>query len=164
MERCSYSWAKFDIEHAIRLLCNSCADPESEAILLIDAKNAFNVPNIQTALENVKALCSSLHVALENSYSHPSHLYIGKSTILFQEGTTEGDPLAMAMYGNAILPLIRRFHTKDSLTQKWHVDDGSVVGKLKNIRALFDLLTHLGPKYEYLVNPPKCQLIFNPGG
>ena len=69
----------------------------------------------------------------------------------------------MAMYGIAILPLISRFHN-DSLTQKWYADDGSVVGKLKDIRALFDKLTQLAPKYGYLVNPPKCQLIIKPGG
>ena len=69
----------------------------------------------------------------------------------------------MAMYGIAIPPLISRLHN-DSLTQKWYADDGSVVGKLKNIRALFDKLTQLGPKYGYLVNPPKCQLIIKPGG
>ena len=40
----------------------------------------------------------------------------------------------------------------------------SVFGKLKDIRALFDKLTQLGPKYGYLVNPPKCQLIIKPGG
>ena len=69
--------------------------------------------------------------------SHPSYLCIGKSTNLTQEGTTQGDPLAMAKYGISILPLITRLHD-DSLTQKWYADDGSVVGKLKDIRALFD--------------------------
>ena len=119
--------------------------------------------NKRTALEKVKALCPSLHVALQNSYCHPSHLYIGKPTILSQVGTTQGDPLAMAMYGIATLPLISRLHNA-SLTQKWYADDGSVVGKLKDIRALFNKLTQLGPKYGYLVNPPKCQLIIKPGG
>ena len=108
---------KCGIEHAIHSLRHSFDDPENEAILLIDAKNAFNMLNRRTALENVKALCPSLHVALQNSYSHPSHLYIGKSTILSQEGTTQGDPLAMAMYGIAILPRISRLHN-DSLIQK----------------------------------------------
>ena len=154
---------KCGIEHAIHSLRDSFDDPENEIILLIDAKNAFNVLNRRTALENVKALCSSLHVAPQNSYSHPSHLHIGKSTILSQEGTTQGDPLAMAMYGIGILPLISRLHN-DSLTQKWYADDGSVVGKLKDIRALFDKLTQLGRKYGYLVNPPKCQFIIKPGG
>ena len=35
---------------------------------------------------------------------------------------------------------------------------------LIDIRALFDKLTQLGPKYGYLVNPPKCQLKIKPGG
>ena len=50
------------------------------------------------------------------------------------------------------------------MTQKWYADDGSVVGKLEDIKALFDKLTEFGPKYGYLVNPPKCQLIIKPGG
>ena len=69
----------------------------------------------------------------------------------------------MAMYEIAILPLITRLHN-DSLTQNWYADNGSVVDKLKDIRALFDKLTQLGPKYGYLVNPPKCQLTIKPGG
>ena len=154
---------KCGIEHAMHSFRHSSDDPENEAILLIDAKNAFNVLNRRTALENVKALCPSLHVALQNSYSHSSHLYISKSTILSQEGTTHGEPLAMAMYGIAILPLITRLHN-DGLTQKWYADDGTVVVKLKYIRVLFDKLTQLGPKYGYIVNPPKCQLIIKPGG
>ena len=119
--------------------------------------------NRRTALEIVKALCPSLHVALQSSYSRPSHLYIGKSTILPQEGTTQGDPLSLAMFEIAILPLLSRLHN-DSVTQKWYADDDSVGGKLKDIRALFDKLTQLVLKYGYLVNPPKCQLIIQPGG
>ena len=121
---------KCGIEHAIHSLRHSIDGPENKAILLFDATNIFNVLNRQKALENVKTLRPSLHVALENSYSHPSYLYIGKTTILSHESTTQGDPLAMAMYGIAILPLISRLHS-DSLTQKWYADDGSVVDKLK---------------------------------
>ena len=137
---------KCGIEHAIHSHRHSFDDPEIEAILPIDAENAYKVLNRGTALENVKALCPSLHVALQNSYCHPSHLYIGKSTILSQEGTTHGDPRALAMYGIAILLLLTRLHN-DSLTQKWYADDGSVVGMLNDIRVLFDKLTQLGPEY-----------------
>ena len=97
---------KCGIERAIHSLRHSFDDLENEVILLFDAKNAFNVLNRRTALENVKALCPSLHVASKNSYSHPSHLYIGKLTILSQAGTQQGDPLAMALYGIATVPLI----------------------------------------------------------
>ena len=84
-----------------------------------------------------------------------------KLPILSQKGTTQDDPLAMAMYEIAILPLIKRLHNH-SMTQKLYADDGS--RKLKDIRALFDKLTQLGPKYVYFVNPPKCQLIIKTGG
>ena len=69
---------KCGIDHAITSIPHSFDDPENEAILLIDAKNGFKVLNRRTVLENVKALCPSLHVASQKSYSHPSHLYIGK--------------------------------------------------------------------------------------
>ena len=105
-----YLGQKCGKQHAIHSLRRTFDGPEYEAILLIDAKNAFNVLNRRTALDNVKALCPSLHVVLQNFYSHLSHLYIGKSTILSQEGTTQGNPLAMAMYGITILPLILRLH------------------------------------------------------
>ena len=55
------------IEHAIHSLRHSFDDPENEAILLIDAKNEFNVLNRRTAIENVKALCPSLDVALKKT-------------------------------------------------------------------------------------------------
>ena len=83
-------------EPAIHSLRQSFDDPENEAILLIDAKNAFNVLKRRTALENV--LCPSLHIASQNSYCHPSHLYIERADILSHEGTTKGNPLAMALY------------------------------------------------------------------
>ena len=131
---------KCGIEHAILSLRRSFDDPENESIPLIDAKNAIIELNRQTALENVKALCPSLYIALQISYSHPSHLDIGKSTILSQEDTTQGDPFAMAMYGITILPLMTRLHN-DSLTQKWYADDSSAVGKSIDIRSFFDTLT-----------------------
>ena len=69
----------------------------------------------------------------------------------------------MAMYGIALLPLITRLHN-DSLTREWYTDGGSVVGKLKDIRAPFEKFIQLGPKKGYLFNPPKCQLVIKPGG
>ena len=68
----------------------------------------------------------------------------------------------MAMYGIAVLPPITRLHN-DSLTQEWYTDDGSVAGKLKDIRAPFEKFIQLGPEYGYLFNHPKCQLVIKPG-
>jgi hypothetical protein len=47
--------------------------------------------------------------------------------ILSQKGTTQGDPLAMAMYGLATIPLIRKL---DGLClQMWHADDSAAASK-----------------------------------
>ena len=108
---------KCGIEHAIHSLREKFEKPESEAILLIDAKNAFNSLNRKLALENIKKLCPSLANALGNSYSAPSRLFVNGSIIWSQEGTTQGDPLAMAMYGIALLPLMDMIKN-ETVTQK----------------------------------------------
>ena len=76
-------------------------------MLLIDAQNAFNSLNRDLALKNIDMICPALSNSLKNSYKTPSNLFINKKCIKSQEGTTQGDPLAMAMYGIALLPLMR---------------------------------------------------------
>ena len=44
-------------------------DDSSEALLLVDAENAFNNLNRHTALENIKSLCPPYHIYIEISVS-----------------------------------------------------------------------------------------------
>ena len=83
-------------------------------------------------------ICPSILPAIQNSYSNPSKLFVYLKVIPSREGTTQGDPLAMAMYGLATLPLIKLVND-NSLTQKWYADDRNAVGKLK---ACEDFLQH----------------------
>ena len=71
------------------------------------------------------------------------------------EGTTQGDPLAVAMYGIGIFPLIELLQ-KPNVTQKWYADDGGAAGDL---RAILDNLGVHGKAFGYNVKPSKCQLI-----
>ena len=84
-------------------------DEVVEAVLLVDASNAFNSLNRETALLNTCIICPILAPMLTNAYWSPARLFIGGGHILSQEGTTQGDPLAMAMYAIGTLPLITRF-------------------------------------------------------
>ena len=127
---------KCGIEHAIHSLRKAYDSPEVEGILLIDAQNAFNSLNRDLALKNVDILCPSLTHAIRNSYSTPSDLYINQNLIKSQEGTTQGDPLAMAMYGIAILPLIKRVMSND-VTHKWFADDGNAAGSIASLLKLY---------------------------
>jgi len=57
---------------------------------------------------------------------------VGKSEIPSCEDTTQGDPLAMAMYALAVVPLIRRLRVAvPSVQQVWFSDVATAVGKLK---------------------------------
>ena len=93
--------------HATRSAFNS---DYCEAVLLVDASNAFNTLNCQLALHNIKRVCPPIATTLINIYQNSTKLFIDGDTILSQEGTTQGDPLAMAMYGLATIPLIRKLN------------------------------------------------------
>ena len=152
---------KCGIEYAIHALRDAYQKDENQGILLIDAENAFNSLNRELALKNVANLCPSLLNAITNSYSAPSKLYVNKKVLWSREGTTQGDPLAMAMYGVAIIPLIRKLETQDVL-QKWFADDGNAVGSLKNLRKILDVVETTGKGFGYVVKPSKCHLVCKP--
>ena len=44
--------------------------------------------------------------------------FVDGKVILSQEGTTQGNPLAMALYGNPLLPLVKLLENTD-IVQKW---------------------------------------------
>ena len=96
--------------HAMKHIFQS---PESEAVLLVDATNAFNSLNRQVALHNISVTCPPLAQILINTYRAPIRLIIpGSGEIASTEGTTQGDPLAMAMYALAITPLIHQLSSR----------------------------------------------------
>ena len=108
---------KCGIEYAIHTVRDQYSETSADAILLLDAENAFNSLNRKLALKNIENTSPSLLAANKNSYSNPSILFVNKKTIYSQEGTTQGDPLAMAMYDLAIIPLIKLLSV-DDVTQK----------------------------------------------
>ena len=97
--------------HAMRLVFK---DTNTEAVLLVDATNAFNSHKRQVALQNVLHLCSSIAPSIVNMYRADAQLFVDREVIYSTEGTTQGDPLVMAMYAIATLPLI---HKLDELSQ-----------------------------------------------
>ena len=78
-----------------------------------------------------------------------------------QEGTTQGDPLAMPMYAMATIPLIKR-PSKSVLHAVWYADDTSASGSIRNLRTWWDELVALGPLLGYYVNPLKLWLVTKP--
>ena len=115
--------------HAVRLAFDL---DESEAALLVDATDAFNSLNLQMALHNIKRLCPAIVIVLVITYRKPTELFLDGGTLLCQEGTTQGDPLAMPMYGLATIPLIRKL--EGQYKQVWYANDSAAIGKTDHLR------------------------------
>ena len=85
-------------------------DDDTEAILLVAAENAFNNLNRKAALQNIKQLCLPFFQYLLNTYQKPAKMMIADSTkhdyIFSNEGCTQGDVTAIALYALSIRPLI----------------------------------------------------------
>ena len=149
------------IEAAVHATRSAFISNEFEGMLLVDATNAFNCLNRQVALHNIRTLCPPLATILINTYRSPTDLFVDGDTLFSQEGTTQGDPLAMPMYALATIPLIRKL--KGNCRQMWYADDAAAVGKLADLRAWWDLLIREGPAYGYHPNPLKTWLVTKEG-
>ena len=95
------------VEASIHFVWSFFAENTVEGALLVDASNAFNSLNGNTALQNIQHTCSILAPLAINCYRHPVDLFVGGTSILSEEGTTQGDPLAMPLYGLSTIPLIK---------------------------------------------------------
>ena len=161
-DRCiaALRWTGAGIEAAIHAMRDIFIDDETEAILLVDARNAFNNLNRQAALFNVNKLCPAIGKILINIFHLATDLHVGGETIKSPEGTTQGDPLAMAMYAVATMPLLRKAQTP-SAKQVWFADDGTSRGKLTGLKSWWDSLTSCGPDFGYDINAPNLGWLSN---
>jgi hypothetical protein len=148
---------KSGCEAAIHALDALFDEDTTEGVLLIDASNAFNSLNRQATLMNVQKLCPVFAAALVNTYRLEPSLFIDGEIILSREGTTQGDPLAMAMYAIGILPLI--LHLQHFADQIWYADDSSAGGTIISLKKWWDELQKLGSSYGYVINPSKSLLV-----
>ena len=133
-------------------------------MLLVDADNAFNTLNRKTALLNIKSLCPTFHMFLNNLYKQPVTLFVANTThtISSAEGSTQGCPAAMAKYALGTIPLIDLLHAEcvdEGTKQGWYADDASATGTLKGIQHWWNLLNKHGPGYGYHPKPSKCILV-----
>lgn len=145
-------------EAAIHSMAKIFFDAGSDAVLLVDATNAFNSLNRKVALLNIQVLCPALAPFLTNIYRTDCPLFVGGEVLYSSEGTTQGDPLAMAMFAIAIRPLIDRLATAKAL-QVWFADDAAGGGTVLALRRFWDLLLKYGPFFGYNANATKTWLL-----
>ena len=147
------------IEAAVHFMRKSFHSEGTEAVLLVDASNAFNSLNRDAALHNIRHICPSLATVLINTYRGASELFVGGSTLSSEEGTTQGDPLAMPMYAMATIPLINQLGEIADVKQAWYADDATAAGSLQSTRRWWNHLVSVGPAFGYYANASKTWLI-----
>ena len=144
-----------EVEAVVHAMPDSFSEENTEAVLLIDAENAFNSINRKVMFHNMKFLCPLISTYIFNCYAAPARLFIfGGGEILSKEGITQSDPTSMGDYALGILPMLHSLLdfvlTNDHQTREVaFADDLAVAGKLADIKNFWDKLAIIGPKYGY---------------
>lgn len=69
-----------------------------------------------------------------------AELFVNSKVLLFEEGTVQGNPLAMCMYDLAIMSLILHLDKEALVSQVWYVDDAAASDIINKTRKWLDLL------------------------
>ena len=150
-------------EAAVHAMRNVFEDDDSDAVLLIDAANAFNSINRCTMLENISRLCPIAYVYAYNCYTLHARLFIvGGRELRSKEGTMQGDPVSMALYGLGLIPLLSKIKRDDLSKNIQHVayaDDLTGGGCIRALRKWFDNIVLYGPSFGYDAEPSKSWLV-----
>ena len=141
-------------------------EAETDAVLFVDASNAFNSMNRAALLHNIKYLCPAMSTYLRNCYRNPSRLFVGSGVeVPSAEGTTQGDPLAMPGYGIGILPLLVTLKIDNpEIKHVAYADDIGGGSKLGNVRQWWDKIVQFGPYLGYFPKTTKSWLQGFPTG
>ena len=142
-------------KHAMQ---EAVARDETDGILMADATNGFNRLNRSVCIRNFQHLCPPLATVFINTYRTPACLYVDGDCILSEDGTTQGDPLAMYMYAIGMMPLVHKAEQAGTI-QSWFADDSAAASVLRRPSRWWDILASDGPAYGYFPNTSKSILV-----
>eukprot|EP00794_Sanderia_malayensis_P018637 gene18637-biopygen15703 len=149
-------------EAAVHAMKEIFEDDECEAVLLVDADNAFNRINRKVMLHNIRIVCPIIATYVINIYHQNARLFVmGGTEVSSQEGTTQGDPAAMPVYALATVPLLESVSSNDT-KQVAYADDLVSAGKLRPLLKWWENLLNVAPKVGYYPKSTKSWLIVKP--
>ena len=153
------------VEAVATVTAPTVAAVEAEGLMLIDAKNGFNELGRKAMFWTVWHRWAAGARFAFNCYRHEIRLLLRQPggtglTLHSREGVTQGDPLAMALYGIALLPLAERLREESpSVMQPWYAGDAAMMGVPAEVTKAMILLTKLGPMFRYFPEPEKLYVI-----
>ena len=148
-------------EAAIHYMKVISDNEQTDAVILVDASNAFNSMNRNTALHNIQILCSQFSSILINRYRLLVRMIVfGSKEIVSNEGTTQDDNLTMSFYALGTITLLNYLliaspNAKDVCL----ADNISDTGTLVNLKKWPSTIISEGSKFGYYVTEDKSWLI-----
>jgi hypothetical protein len=145
------------------------ADPDNPRCQVLgDARNGFQELSRKGMLWTVRHRWPGGSRMAFNCYRHAAQLIFrgngGECTILHsREGVTQGDPLAMILYGLALTPLA--LNLRDAVPeaiQPWYADDMALDGTAEQVDTLWSMLEEQGPGRGYFAEPEKSIVVCRP--
>ena len=152
-------------EAAIHAVHKIFEEDDCDAVILVDAANAFNSINRKAMLHNINILCPAMSKFANNCYRCPARLIIhGGGEIKSMEGTTQGDPIAMAMYAIGLTPMMDYLVSqhKQHVKSVAFADDLNGAGRLKNLLEWWKDVCEIGPIIGYYPKPSKSWVVVKP--
>ena len=112
-------------------------------------------------MHNIRITCKEIALYIINTERSPSRLLIsGGGEISSQEGTTQGDPLAMPWYAINTAHMIASLRASiPQVKQVWLADDSAGGGSIVSLYQWYKNLCEEGRKFGYIVNGAKSWLI-----
>ncbi|GAU92580.1 hypothetical protein RvY_04643 [Ramazzottius varieornatus] len=108
---------------------------ESQVLLKLDFKNAFNTIYREVLLRVIKDFLPKYFPFAWQSYRYSSKLLFGQHTLESAKGEQQGDPLGPLLFCVLIQKLVKSL---TSPLNVWYLDDGTIGGKIET--ALSDLV------------------------
>ena len=131
---------KSGIEASIHSSKRIWQQESTEALIQVDADNSFNRLNRSVALHNIREICPPLYRYLHNHYQEAAKLIVNDSNkqdqLFSDEGCTQGDVAAMALYALGIKPLVDNLADAvdpEDCKQSWYADDSSAEGRIEKV-------------------------------
>ena len=128
---------------------------ESQVLLKLDFKNAFNTVDRAKMLEEVKDHLPMYYAFIWQMYTAPSHLFFGEHRLSSECGVQQGDPLGPLLFS---LVTRRLSAAMISPLNCWYLDDGVIGGEIAGVAVDLETVVEEGKAVGLELNMAKCEV------